>query len=256
MNYRICIASYKRHKELGEKTLKTLDKFNIDKSIIDIFVADKEEYDLYKPLYPDYNIIIGIKGLLEIRNFITDYYEEGQYIVSFDDDITDIKMKNPKEWEQSSLCEINDYPETSLSKEIELGFKECQDNNTILWGIFPCDNSMMMKNKISTHLLFCGGWMWGCIIDKECLKLNIDQYDDYERTIKVFKKYGKVVRLNYLCCKTKYNKNKGGACGPERIERCKTCIEKLVNMYPDNVKLLDKKASITGKNPRLFHRKN
>ena len=250
MNYRICIPSYKRHKELGEKTLKTLEKFKIDKSIIDIFVANQEEYDLYKPLYPEYNIIIGIKGLLEIRNFITDYYEEGQYILSFDDDITDIKMKNPKEWEKSCLCEID-----NLHQEIELGFKECIDNNTILWGIFPCDNHMMMKNKISTHLLFCGGWMWGCIIDKECLKINLKEYDDYERTIKVFKKYDKVIRLNYLCCKTKYNKNKGGACGPDRVERCKISIQELVNMYPDYVKLIDKKASITGQNPRLFYRK-
>lgn len=250
MNYRICIPSYKRHIELGEKTLKTLEKFNIDKSIIDIFVANQEEYDLYKPLYPEYNIIIGVKGLLEIRNFITDYYEEGQYILSFDDDITDIKMKNPKEWEDSCLCEID-----NLHQEIELGFKECIDNNTILWGIYVCDNHFFMKNKISYDLKFCGGWMWGCIIDKECLKINIDQYDDYERSVRVFNKYGKVIRLNYLCCKTKYNKNKGGACGPERLEKCKKCIDELVNMYPDNVKLVDKKASITGQNPRLFYRK-
>jgi hypothetical protein len=62
--YRIAIPSYNRLEQLGQKTLKTLEFHNIDKSIIDIFVANKEQYDLYKNKYPEYNIIIGEKKSL------------------------------------------------------------------------------------------------------------------------------------------------------------------------------------------------
>ena len=38
----------------------------------------------------------------------------------------------------------------------------------------------------------------------------IGNFEDYERTVKVFKKYGKVIRLNNICAKTKYNKPESG----------------------------------------------
>ena len=57
--YRIAIPTYQRYEGL-KKTLNTLKRNNIDKSIIDIFVNSKEEYEIYKPLYENYNIIIFI----------------------------------------------------------------------------------------------------------------------------------------------------------------------------------------------------
>ena len=95
MHYRFAIPSYNRYIELGNKTLKTLNHYKIDKDLIDIFVADDTEYNEYKKLYPEYNIIIGRKGMKEIRNFyLSEYYNEGDYIISIDDDIEMIKMKN------------------------------------------------------------------------------------------------------------------------------------------------------------------
>ena len=212
--FRFAIPTYKRYQSLGEKTLKTLEKFGIDKSIIDIFVNTQEEYEIYKPLYPDYNLIVGELGIKAIREFIVNHYNEGDKIVCIDDDISDIKMKNPKSWEETGLVNIKDYPDTSLLQELDLGFEYCVENKTVLWGIYPCDNHGFMKNEVSTHLLFCGGWLYGMIIDKEVLGLDsrtTGNYDDFERSIKVFKKYGKVIRLNYLCAKTKYLLNAGGA---------------------------------------------
>ena len=110
---------------------------------------------------------------------------------------------------------------------------------------------MMMKNKISTHLLFCVGWMWGCIIDKDVLSLSISQYEDYERSIKVFKKYGSIIRLNYLCAKTKYNNNSGGMCDSNRINIMKRDLEILMNKYGDYLILKKKKSNIMGVNPQI-----
>ena len=241
-DFRIAIPTYKRYIELGEKTLNTLEKYNIDKSIIDIFVNNQFEYDIYKPLYPDYNLIIGETGMKEIREFIFNYYEEGDKIVCMDDDITDIKEKI----DDKTLINIRE-----LDLEIEKGFDLCKEHNTILWGIYPCDNKMMMKNIVSTHLMFCVGWMFGVIIDKECLSLSISQYEDYERSIKVFKKYNKVIRLNYICAKTKYNNNTGGMCDNNRANIMKRDLEILKNSYGDYIRIQDKKDSLLGVNPRM-----
>ena len=55
---------------LGEKTLATLDRYNIDKSVIDIFCI-KDEIDAYQKKYPEYNFVGGhALGLKEVRNFI------------------------------------------------------------------------------------------------------------------------------------------------------------------------------------------
>ena len=233
---RIAIPSYKRHKYLGDKTLKTLHNFGYEIKDIDIFVGNDEEYGLYKSEYPEYNIIVGVVGMRQIREFIFNYYDEGTHVLSLDDDIIDIKMKNPNEDEKSCLVKLD-----NLKEIIDKGFKQCIENNTILWGIYPCDNHGFMKNNITTHLAFCVGWMWGCIIDKECLKLNISQYEDYERTVKVFKKYGKVIRLNNICAKTKYNNNIGGMCDDNRINIMKRDLEILKELYSDYIIIKKKK---------------
>ena len=243
---RIAIPSYKRHKYLGDKTLKTLHNFGYEIKDIDIFVGNDEEYELYKSEYPEYNIIVGVVGMRQIREFIFNYYDEGTHVLSLDDDIIDIKMKNPNEDEKSCLVKLD-----NLKEIIDKGFKQCIENNTILWGIYPCDNHGFMKNNITTHLAFCVGWMWGCIIDKECLKLNISQYEDYERTVKVFKKYGKVIRLNNICAKTKYNNNIGGMCDDNRINIMKRDLEILKELYSDYIIIKKKKSSVIGVNPQI-----
>ena len=243
---RIAIPSYKRHKYLGDKTLKTLHNFGYGIEDIDIFVGNDEEYELYKSEYPEYNIIVGEVGMRQIREFIFNYYDEGTHVLSLDDDIIDVKMKNPNESEKSCLVKLE-----NLKEIVDRGFEECVKNNTILWGIYPCDNHGFMKNNITTHLAFCVGWMWGCIIDKECLKLNISQYEDYERSIRVFKKYGKVIRLNNICAKTKYNNNTGGMCDDNRINIMKRDLEILKKLYNEYIIIKNKKSSILGVNPQI-----
>ena len=37
-------------------------------------------------------IIIGKKGIANQRNFISNYFDEGQYIISMDDDVEEFQM--------------------------------------------------------------------------------------------------------------------------------------------------------------------
>jgi len=239
--YRIAIPSYNRVEGLGQKTLKTLEFHNIDKSIIDIFVANQEQYDLYKSKYPDYNIVIGEKGIRQIREFIfLKHYNEGDKVISFDDDIELIKMKNPRGWEPPGFA--ND--ELDLKKEFNIAFEECEKSNRHMWGVYPVDNSLFMKNDISYDYKFIIGHLFGVIIKKELLSLKLDQYDDYERSIKHYLADDGVVRLNYLCCKTKYIAE--GGIGIER--QGDETLKLLVDTYPGLVSIKMKKA---GPNPLL-----
>jgi len=241
--YRIAIPSYNRVEQLGQKTLKTLEFHNIDKSIIDIFVANKEQYDLYKNKYPEYNIIIGEKGIRQIREFIfLKHYNEGDKVISFDDDIELIKMINPRGWEPIGFT--ND--ELDLKKEFDLAFRECEKSGRHIWGVYPVDNCLFMKNNISYDYKFIIGHLFGVIVKKELLNHtpDIGARDDYERSIKHYIVDGGVVRLNYLCCKTKYIAE--GGIGIDR-EGGKT-LKLLVDTYPDLVSIKMKKA---GPNPLL-----
>ena len=99
-DYRVAIPSYKRAEILKNKTLKVLSESNVPSEKIDVFVADEKEKELYeKTLEPGTysKIIVGQKGMRAIRNFIQDYYPEGQRIVNLDDDVEKIQiMKDEK----------------------------------------------------------------------------------------------------------------------------------------------------------------
>lgn len=241
-NFRVAIPTYKRHKTLGDKTLKTLENHNIPKNIIDIFVNNQEEYELYKPLYSEYNIIVGEVGMKEIREFIFNYYNEGDKIFCIDDDIIAFKKKN-----DNLLDNVSNLRET-----IDTGFNLCEENKTCLFGIYPVENAFFMKDNYTTHLSFCVGWCFGVIIDKEVLKLNVAQYEDYERTIKVFKKYGKVIRMNNICASTKYSKkDSGGMNDDNRVNIMKRDLEIIMTLYGDYINVVKKKSSLIGCNPQI-----
>ena len=94
-DYVICIPSYKRATFCKEKTLSTLQKNKIDPKKIYVYVANKEDYDLYKQTLDKnmYNkLVIGKKGLVPQRQFITQQWPTGKHIVFFDDDVESIDL--------------------------------------------------------------------------------------------------------------------------------------------------------------------
>jgi len=137
---KIVIPSHKRSTSIGSKTLKVLKTNAMDKHLIYIFVANKEEYNDYlanvdSELYG--HLIIGELGLKNQRNFITNYFEEGEQIVSFDDDVEKIEyLANDK------LVEM-DYLDFFIKK----AFDKCKQENCGLWGVYPVHNAYFMREK-------------------------------------------------------------------------------------------------------------
>ena len=92
---KIAIPSYKRYETIQKKTLRVLQEYNFDPSMIEIFVNDQEpgEYDRYKEALSKNEfakhipIIAGVPTIGEQRNFIERYYPEGIKLMMLDDDI-------------------------------------------------------------------------------------------------------------------------------------------------------------------------
>lgn len=252
MKYIIAIPTYKRYELLKNNTLNVLQKHNISKNLIYIFVANKIEYNLYTKHIPInmYNkIIIGKKGLKHQRNFITKYFEENVNIVNMDDDISNIKELYYKTSSNKKSRKNYNYKLKTLNnldKFIKTAFKLCKKHNLYLWGIYPIPNPFFMNTTISKDLKFIVGPFWGVINRHDSdLYATINEKENVERSIKYYIKDKGTLRFNNVTIETKYYKNPGGmqAENKDRKEEALKSAKYLVKKYPAYAKLhLTKKS--------------
>ena len=243
--YIIVIPSYNRPELIQQKTLSLLKKHSIKSSHIVIFVANREQYDLYKSKIPKtlyHKLVIGVKGLKNQRNYISNYYPEGTHIVQMDDDLEKIVQLNVENGKKTI------EPISNLDTFIKKAFLLCQTNTIFLWGVYPLANSHFMTNTITTDLRFIVGPMWGMINRHHPdLELTIDEKENTERTLQYWSMDGKVLRFNNIGIETKYYKNKGGMQneGKNRKEEALKSVQYLHNKYPTITKLhLGKKSGV------------
>ena len=234
MSYIICIPSYKRANFCNEKTLATLHKHKIPSKKIYVYVANNEDYDIYKnTLNPElYNkLVIGKKGLVPQRQFIMEQWSENQKIVFFDDDVESVDISLSPRFKKHNL----DY-------FIKEAFNECEKNHSYIWGVYPVFNPFFRKPKaeISTELKYIVGAFYGIINrpNLNTIKLTITkengQKEDVERSIKYFIEDGIVIRFNKIGFTTKYYGKEGGLGRfEERIKPMKEACKKLENKYPE-----------------------
>jgi hypothetical protein len=273
MGYIIVIPSYNRADLLNRKTLKVLNEYHIPRDVIYVFVANKEEEEIYKKtLNPDYygHLIVGVKGLKNQRNFISSYFKEGQEILNLDDDIGGFKILKHKSFSKSSSktkkskigiknnktkknqkrkSYRKDYfLETlgNLDNFIKSSFKILRENKLYLWGIYPIANPYFMFPEMTTDLKLIVGPCWGVINRHDNdLVSTIDEKEDVERTLQYYSKDNGVVRFNNVSVQTTYYKTPGGMQTDKR-DRKKDAYESAVylnNKYPNLTKLyLGKKS--------------
>jgi hypothetical protein len=227
MDYVVAIPSYNRANSLKVKTLKVLEDGLVDKSKIFIFVANTEEYLIYKDILPEYNIIVGVLGLKDQRNFISNYFPQGFNIISIDDDIENFYQKKNGE-----LIVIED-----LDLLFKTGFLDIINSDLKLFGFYPVLNKLFLKETITDNLRFIIGSCFGYI--NSGIFTTITEKDDYERTLLYYLRDGGVLRYNYISVKTKYYKNKGGLQSvsyKERYDKQLEAVKYLLDTYPEYVK--------------------
>tara|TARA_R100001460_G_scaffold11140_7_gene26188 strand:+ start:78 stop:1334 length:1257 start_codon:yes stop_codon:yes gene_type:complete len=250
---KICIPSYERYETINDKSLGLLFNYGFFPEEIDLFVANKEQYDKYKSVvHKDINIIIAVKGLKEVREFIFNYYDQGEKLLCIDDDIEAIRELYYDSSNNSQLKSVD-----NLKEIVDKGFEECEKNSLKLWGLYPVKgNPYWMSNskEITTDYKFIIGNFFGCINCKDMNLINVSNIDDYERSIRSYKIYGGSVRLNHYSALTNFKKNKGGAqYDPDRETKIKIDYNILISKYPEYITFKNKKD---GLNPILKEIKN
>lgn len=200
----ICIPSYQRAKVCRDKTISTLERHDLKQATI--FVV-AEEYDEYRAIMPEWVIVsIGVKGIVEQRQFILEQYPENTNIVYMDDDIEEIDVPNLKEF-------------------IENAFTQCREKGAYLWGVYPVWNPFFRNKPDTTCLNFCIGCFYG-IINRHDHDLNIviskqGNKEDVERSLRYFIKDGIVLRFNKVGVKTKFFSVGGIGTKTERMDEVK-----------------------------------
>lgn len=224
MDYVIAIPTLSRPCALKKKTLHLLETQMIPKDKIYIFVVD-EEYEMYASLLSEeYNIVIGQRGIANQRNFISNYFKIDQYIVSFDDDITDLMFLEDGK-ELKSIYNLKNVIDFMIN---------VMDSGCInLAGVYPVSNAFFMKDTITTDLRFIiGGWFIYCN-QKLMLDIRSESKEDYENTLLYFLNNGSVMRFNNLCFKSR--KHSEGGLGRDRKARNVQAAKYLVETYDEMV---------------------
>jgi hypothetical protein len=269
-DYIIVIPSYNRPELIQVKTLALLHRHNINPNLINIFVANKEQYDLYQSKIPKFlynELIIGVIGLKNQRNFIIDYYPEGKHIVQMDDDLdklmelykqTPSKKSTARKTIRKTIRKPSQLrkdkenrvmrPVRDLDRFIRNAFKLCHEKGIFLWGVYPLANARFMTPTVTTDLRFIVGPMWGMINrHRQELHSTIDEKENAERTLQYYTMDGAVLRFNNVGIETRYYKNKGGMQneGKNRKDEALKSVYYLHKKYPHLTKIfLGKKSGV------------
>jgi hypothetical protein len=199
-----------------------LKRYNIPSKKIYVFVAnddEKLEYEKHTPC-EDYNeIVVGVIGITNQRNFITSYFPSETYIISIDDDIEKIMKLG---------VEID-----NLQELIQGNYELIKENQCDTWGIYPVNNVFFMKprKEITYSFKFIIGCLYGFINNKNyVLNNDCEGKEDYERSVLSYVNCGAIMRHNHISVKTKFYAV--GGIGKNRNASNLKSVEYLINTYP------------------------
>lgn len=223
---RLVIPSYQRPHLIQTKTLRYLRVQGYPSDQILIFVASEDEKRLYETGVPPHlygEIIVGRLGLKEQRNFISDYLDEDEIYISFDDDVESLKL-------------IPNYTFYDLIRDAcnVIGARE-----TGLVGVLPNDDARRFKDNVSTHLAHILGAFFIARNHRD-LRITRTAKEDYERSILYWLRYGTVYRSRRGGVQTKYLRGVGGIQSENRREREIEGVCYLAETYPALCRRKDK----------------
>ena len=235
---RIAIPSYKREELLKKKTLSCLERCEIPKDMIDIFVANREQYNVYREaLGGEYNIIIGEEGIVGQRNFIAMYYPFGQKVFCMDDDIKGLKRADGNT--------LREY--TNLLGVVRYGFKKANEYKTPFFGVYHIPNPMYMKNKTSTDIRHIAAAAFGFISTKdERFLVTQPNKEEFERSIKYYDVYGVNIRINMFAVDANFYTAKGGLQETRGAEEEKRDTYYVNRMFPQYTEIQKASSSLSG----------
>lgn len=240
----IAIPSYKRATTLRDKTLKLLQEYRIPPNKIHVFVANKEEERTYRETLEDGSyghLHVAVPGMAAVRNYITRFFPVGKAIFNMDDDIRGFI-------EYSPTANRNERRLRSLSDAITRGFQDARKTGFRLFGFYPVANGYFMKDGKegpTTDLRYIIGAVWGILNPGPVLTVTIDDKEDYLRSVMMYLLDGGVLRYTNISPQSAYYKEPGGMQEERTMRRIEWSAKKMVELFPDLVKInLTKKSGI------------
>lgn len=177
-NWTVAIRSYNKAEILKTHTLETLKRCNVSLDRILVFVADGEQQRIYDSvLEHQVRTVVGVKGVKEIDNFITNFFDDGQEYILMDDDISSIKFISEK-GNPRSVREATELPDL-----FDYAFEVCRRFGCLSWSCSDVTNTLFQAPfpfcRIAPKFLI--GAMSGFINDRS-KKITLGSVDDFERT--------------------------------------------------------------------------
>lgn len=222
-DYKICIPSKGRGgKVLTKKIFK--DAF--------IYVPESEvrEYRMYSNVIPVPN---GMKGITATRNYILSTNNENIFFI--DDDLQYggwIK----KDSEKYKVIRFNS--DIDFNTELKKLFELTEQLNYKIFGLFTVGNNLTQYSyqPILLHGVVLGSCM-GIINDGSYyFDESFLVKEDYELSMRHIKERGGILRANYIFMQHEHQQMSGGCKDSNRIDKEKSALKKLIDMYPGWIK--------------------
>jgi len=199
MEYRIAIASHRRLSMIRKKTLSYLKKHNIIPTWVYIFVSPESFLEYKIALSPlGYNIIESKNNILDTRNHIIDFFDEGQPIVEIDDDLVNI---------QTTLKGEKNEPIRDLDYLIRSSYDKLGQSG--IWGLNSNINSFYADGKDKYGLYSIVNSFLGYYNDKR-IKMEVREKEDFDRVGQAYILGLPLLKRCGFGINTRYWKNPGG----------------------------------------------
>jgi hypothetical protein len=219
---------------LFTKTYNLLKNLNVPFENVYIFVANYEEEEEYKAMGFKCEIVVSYLGIVNARNYVIDYFPEGQKILYLDDDISAFKILDQQFFKDKSKPTSHKMSEAEFIPLFNSYFDEIEKRKLFIFGVYPVANAMFMRLETTYDLRFLCGGAFG-IINRKNVKNSItlgDNKEDFLRSLQYFLKDGESMRVNKISMVTSIYKGKGGLNNQSRGLKEKSSCDWLLENYP------------------------
>jgi hypothetical protein len=236
------VPTYRRAATLATKTLPELARLGVAAEQVTVFLSDPEERGDYLDALAlarvpggwTIRFAAGALGVGANRNLIHHHWPEGQRVVSIDDDVKQVLIKR-----NDQLIEpIEPY---EFEESVAHAF-ECAGVG--LWGVHPVPNAYFQRFKVSQDLRYIAAGLYGFTTRADpALDVDLEDKEDFERSIRWYLADGAVTRLNWIGLKTAGYHGAGGMQVTRTPERVDWSAREIVRRWPDLASLNLKKTS-------------
>lgn len=247
MNYSVAIPSYQRPKKLFKKTLSLLLSRKVPMESILVFLHDHDPYlDEYAEdldtIGVEYVVTEGVFGVTAQRQAIQEYFPDGHYVVSVDDDLDKCLGTTTPRWAGS-------YQIEDMDEVFRRNFTRLEEEGLYIWGISPAYNPFFLSpGKYSTGLSFLAFALYGFInrLDHPVNERTTRLKEDYELSLRGWWYDGGVLRDRGVCVRAEIYSEGGISAEGRTWDDVEDSVVLLLEQWPGYVTRAINRSLVSG----------